>query len=90
VAPHNTEFYKFHNYGHIARDCRSMMYTSMKENTDIRYKKVWKIKQEKVREKHMNEEHPKVILSGFAVVQNQDKSMGKKRRCQIQEGLEKE
>jgi hypothetical protein len=48
VAPHNIECYKFHNYGHIARDCRSMMDTSMKENIDIRYKKVWKRKQEAI------------------------------------------
>jgi hypothetical protein len=37
----NIECYKFHNYGHIASDCRWMIYTSMKENTNIRYKKVW-------------------------------------------------
>jgi hypothetical protein len=41
VAPHNIECYKCHNYGHIAHDCRSMIDNSMKENTDIRYKKVW-------------------------------------------------
>jgi hypothetical protein len=35
-----------------------MMDTSMKENNDIRYKKVWKIKQEKVNEEQMNEGHP--------------------------------
>jgi hypothetical protein len=33
--------YKCHNYGHRASDCRSMIDTSMKENTNIRYKKVW-------------------------------------------------
>jgi predicted RNase H-like nuclease (RuvC/YqgF family) len=41
VAPHNIECYKCHNYGHIASDCRSMIDISMKENTDIRYTKVW-------------------------------------------------
>jgi hypothetical protein len=41
VAPRNIECYKFHNYGHIASDCRSMIDNSMKENTNIRYKKVW-------------------------------------------------
>jgi len=37
VAPHNIECYKFHKYGHISRDCRRMINTSMKENNDIRY-----------------------------------------------------
>jgi hypothetical protein len=41
VAPRNIECYKCHNYGQIASDCRSMIDTSMKENTDIIYKKVW-------------------------------------------------
>jgi hypothetical protein len=45
-TPYNIECYKCHNYGHISRDSRRTMDTSMKENTDIRYKKVWKIKQE--------------------------------------------
>ena len=36
--------YKCHNYGHIDNDCRIMIDTSMKENIDIRYKKVWIIK----------------------------------------------
>jgi hypothetical protein len=52
------ECYKCHNYGHIARDCRSMMDTSMRENIDIRYKKIWKRKQEQVKEEQMNEGHP--------------------------------
>jgi hypothetical protein len=46
VAPRNIECYKFHNYGHISHDCRSVIDTSMKENTDIKYKKVWIRKQE--------------------------------------------
>jgi hypothetical protein len=46
VVARNIECYKFHNYGHIAIDCRSMIDTSMKENTDIKYKKVWIRKQE--------------------------------------------
>jgi hypothetical protein len=46
VTPYNIECYKFHNYGNIARDYRIMMDTSMKEKIDIKYKKVWKRKQE--------------------------------------------
>jgi hypothetical protein len=42
----NIECYKCHNYGHIASGCRIMIDTSMKENIDIRYKKVWIRKQE--------------------------------------------
>jgi hypothetical protein len=41
VSPRNIEFYKCHNYGHISSDCRIMINTSMKENTDIIYKKMW-------------------------------------------------
>jgi hypothetical protein len=41
VASRNIECYKCHKYGHIASDCISMIDTSMKENTDIKYKKVW-------------------------------------------------
>jgi hypothetical protein len=46
VVARNIECYKCYNYGHIASDCRIMIDTSMKENTDIRYKKVWIRKQE--------------------------------------------
>jgi hypothetical protein len=35
------ECYKCHNYGHIASDCRIKINTSMKESTNIRYKKLW-------------------------------------------------
>jgi hypothetical protein len=52
------ECYKFHKYGHINHDCRSMMDTSIKENIDIRYKNIWKRKQEQVKEEQMNEGHP--------------------------------
>jgi hypothetical protein len=41
VVACNIECYKCHDYGHIASDCRNMIDTSMKENTYIRYKKVW-------------------------------------------------
>jgi hypothetical protein len=44
VATHNTECYKFHNYGHITHDCRSIIDTYMIEKTDIKYKRVWKRK----------------------------------------------
>jgi hypothetical protein len=47
-----------------------MMDTSMKENTDIRYKKVWKRKQEQVKEDQ--------ILSGLEIVRDEDKSTRKK------------
>jgi len=35
VAARNIECSKFNNYEHIASDCRSMIDTSMKENTDM-------------------------------------------------------
>ena len=34
------------NFGHIAHDCRIMIKYSIKENIDIKYKKVWKKKPE--------------------------------------------
>jgi hypothetical protein len=68
VAQHDIECYKCHNYGHIAHDCRSMMDTSLRKKTNIIYKKVWKRKQEHEKEYHMNEGHPKVILSILAIV----------------------
>jgi hypothetical protein len=46
VVARNIECYKCHNYGHISSDCRSMIDTSMKANTDIIYNKVWIRKQE--------------------------------------------
>jgi hypothetical protein len=45
VVARNIKCYKFHNYGHISSGCRSMINNSMKENTDIRYNKVWIRKQ---------------------------------------------
>jgi hypothetical protein len=50
VAPHDIESYKCHNYGHKTRVCRSMMNTSLRKNTDIKFKNVWKIKQEQTKE----------------------------------------
>jgi hypothetical protein len=58
VTPQNIECYKCHKYGHLAHDCRIMMDIAMKKNTDIRYNKVWKRKQEKVKEEKVNEGHP--------------------------------
>jgi hypothetical protein len=52
VAPCNIECYKCHNYGYIASDCKSTINTSMKENNDIRYKKVWIRKHEE----HVNKD----------------------------------
>jgi hypothetical protein len=78
VTPYNIECDKCHNYGHIVLDCRSMMDTSMKENTNIRYEKVWKIKQELVNEERMNEEYLEVLLLGLEIVRDHDKSIGKK------------
>jgi hypothetical protein len=74
VAPHNIECYKCHNYGHIARDCRSMIDTSMKENTDIRYKKVWKRKQE---EEQVNKDQVPEIAR-LEIIRDEDKSTKKK------------
>jgi hypothetical protein len=72
VAPLNIECYKCHNYGHIACDCRSVIDNSMKENTDIRYKKVWIIKQEE----QMNKDWvPKITR--LAVKRDEDKSTKK-------------
>jgi hypothetical protein len=72
VTPYNIGFYKCHSYGHIARDFRIMMDTSKKVNIDIRYKKIWKRKQEQVKE-----EHSELILLVFSIVQDHDRSTGK-------------
>ena len=53
VAACNIECYKCHNYGHIASHCKSMIDTSMKENIDIRYKKVWIRKHEEKNEQRL-------------------------------------
>jgi hypothetical protein len=51
------------------------MDTSMKKNTDIRYKKIWKRKQEHVKEDQMNQE---ARLSGLEIVHDKEKCRGKK------------
>jgi hypothetical protein len=54
----------------------TMMKSSMEENTDIRYKKVWRRKQEQ--EEHVNKQLPKIILTRIAEVQDRDESISKK------------
>jgi hypothetical protein len=69
VVPHNIECYKCHNYGHIDRNCKSLIESTMKENTDVRYMKVWR-RNEKQEEK-VNKEHvPEIILIVFTIVQD--------------------
>ena len=63
----------------ISPDCRSMMDTSMKQNNDIIYKNVWKIKQEHVNDEQMNEGHLEVIPLGLEIVWDQEKSLGKNK-----------
>jgi len=76
VAPHNIECYKFHNYGHIAQNCRLLIKPSVKENTNDRYKNAWR-RSEKQEEK-VNEEHVQgIIFIGFAVAQVHDEFIGK-------------
>jgi hypothetical protein len=74
VAPHNIECYKCHYYGHIASDCRSMIDTSMKENTDIRRKKVWIRKHEE----HVNKDQvPKIAI--LIIKRDEENSIEKKK-----------
>jgi hypothetical protein len=54
------------------------MDTSLRKNTDIRYKKIWKRKQEQVKEDQMNKGHPKVILSRLKIIRDEDKYIEKK------------
>jgi hypothetical protein len=74
VAPHNTECYKFHNYGHIASDCRSMIDTSMEENNDIIYNKVWIRKHEE----HVNKDQVPEIAR-LLIKRDEEKSIEKKK-----------
>jgi hypothetical protein len=74
VAPHNIECYKCHNYGHISSDCRSMIDTSMKENIDIRYKKVWIRKHE---ERVNKDQVPEI--SRLAIKRDEENSTEKKK-----------
>jgi hypothetical protein len=74
VVARNIECYKCHNYGHIASDCRSMIDTSMKENTDIRYKKVWIRKQEEQVNKDQVPE-----IARLAIKRDEENSTEKKK-----------
>jgi hypothetical protein len=73
VAPRNIECYKCHNYGHIACDCRSVIDNSMKENTDIIYKKVWIRKHEEQVNKDQVPE-----MARLEIKRDEDKSIKKK------------
>jgi hypothetical protein len=78
VAPCNIECYKFHNYGHTARDCRRMIDTSMKEKIDIRYKKVWIRKyEEQVNKSQVLE------ITRLAIKRDEDKSTKKQIKMNI-------
>jgi hypothetical protein len=74
VAPCSIECYKCHNYGHIACDYRRMINTSMKENVDIIYKKVWKIRQE---EQVNKDQVPKITR--LEIIRDEDKSTEKRK-----------
>jgi hypothetical protein len=74
VAPHNIECYKCQNYGHISSDCRSMIYTSMKENTNIKYKKVWIRKYEENVNKYQVPE-----IARLAIKRDEEKSIEKNK-----------
>jgi septal ring factor EnvC (AmiA/AmiB activator) len=74
VVAHKIECYKCHKYGHISSDCRSMIDTSMKENTDIRYNKVWIRKQEeKVNKDQVRE------ITRLAIKRDEENSTEKKK-----------
>jgi hypothetical protein len=74
VVTHNIECYKFHNYGHIANDCRLMIDTYMKENTDIIYNKVWIRKYE---EQVNKEQVPEIAR--LAIKRDEENSIEKRK-----------
>jgi hypothetical protein len=63
-----------HNYGHIGRDFRSMIDTSMKENTDIKCKKVWVRKNEEQVNKYQVPE-----IARLEIKQDEENSIEKKK-----------
>jgi hypothetical protein len=77
VVARNIECYKFYNYGHIASDCRSIINTSMKANTDIRYKKVWIRKQEEQVNKYQVLE-----ITRLAIKRHEENSTEKRKDVQ--------
>lgn len=71
---YHIECYKYHNYGHIAHDYRSMMDSSMKGNTDIIYEsleKKTKTKRKQKQKEQVNEEIPEVMLMIYRVARSQ-------------------
>ena len=59
----------------------------MKENIDVRYRKVWR-RNEKKEEKVNENQVPEIILTIFVAVQDHDESTGKKEDVRIQEDNE--
>ena len=62
-----------------------MMKSSIRENIDIRYKKVWRRKQKQ--EEYVNEELSKFIVSEFVKSQDHDESTGTKEDVKVQNDL---
>ena len=83
MAPRNIECHKFHNYGKISRDCRSIINTSMKENNDIIYKKVWIRKHEEQVNKDQVPE-----IARLAIKRDEKNSTKKKKDVRYIKGLE--
>jgi len=65
------------------------MDTSLRKNIDIRYKRVWKRKQEHVKEDQMNEGHPEVTLPGLEIVRDKEKYTRKKENIRYKKRNEK-
>jgi hypothetical protein len=61
----------------------------MKQNIDVRYRKVW-IRNEKQEEKMNENQVPEIVLTRFATTQDHDESIGKEEDVRIQEEDEEE